>query len=248
MQAARLMNNSDWTGEMNNMLAASRELVFDDRNTYKTVLRTYPDLQPLAKHFLDESRASAQMTIAQRDRLAEVTMGNLITFETASSKHADQQQYALPGLPLVKTNLPQIVDFQLGYMKGIDSNVQSPDGNLSLLNYDQSQTYVNNSTHLYYGNVTLGLPDADADLRFKICPLAPPVRGTIAPARLASGNAFQRTFDLVKDRQTNPGLCDQLSTAAKLNVVINLKGADGQVTQPMVITVTAASNGGCPRP
>jgi hypothetical protein len=117
-----------------------------------------------------------------------------------------------------------------------------------LLSYDLSQKYVDQTSHLYYGNLALSLPDPDSDLTFKVCPLPAPVKGTIAPARLASNDAFQSTFALVKSEKIKSGQCDQLPTAARLNVIINLKGLDTQVTQPMFITSTAASNGGCPRP
>jgi hypothetical protein len=249
MQAARLMNNSDRAGQMNNMLVAARELVFNDRSTYVAVVSDYPDLQPMAKRFLDESKESAEFMIAERERLVKVTMTDLATFTTkCNGDTTDQGHFGLPGVPWIKTDMPAISDLKLGYMKNVDSNVQSPDGNPALLDFDLSQKYVDQTSHLYYGNQALSLPDPDSDLKFKVCPLPAPVKGTIAPARLASNHTFQSTYELVKAGQISRGQCDQLPTAAELNVIINLKGLDTQITQPMIMTSTAASNGGCPRP
>ena len=186
MQMARLMNNGDQVGQMNNMLVAARELVFNDRGTYVAVVNDYPDLQPLAKHFLDESRASAELIIGEREHLVKMTMISLASLTAKRSDDAtDQGHFVLPGVPWVKTDMPAISDLELGYMRNVDSNVQSPDGNPALLNFDLSQKYVDQTSHLYYGNLALHLPDPDSDLAFKVCPLPAPVRGTIAPARLA---------------------------------------------------------------
>jgi hypothetical protein len=249
MQAARLLNNSDRVGQMNNMLVAARELMFNERSTYVTVVNDYPDLQPLARHFLDESRNAAELMIGEREHLIKITMADLTLFTmNCNGDNADQGHFGLPGVPWIKTDMPAISDLELGYMKNVDSNVQSPDGNPALWDFDLSQKYIDQTSHLYYGNLTMTLPDPDSDLNFKVCPLPAPVRGTIAPARLASNDEFQRTVQLVEAENIKKGQCDQLPTAAKLNVIINLKGVDAKVTQPMIVTATAASNGGCPRP
>ncbi|HEY9774683.1 MAG TPA: hypothetical protein V6C81_13060 [Planktothrix sp.] len=248
MVAARIMNTGDRAGEINNMLIASRELVFADRVTYNYVLENNPSLQPFAKSLLDQSREGAQMMIDERDTIAKLTSSDLAQFVAQCNHDTSERGFSLPGIYWIGTDLPALTDLQVGYLQGTDSNVQSSENFPDLYDYDISQKCLNENTHLYDGNVTLTLPEPDSDLHFKICSLPAPVKGTIAPARLAAERKFQDFFTMVKNGKQQPGASPQLPTAAKLQVVINLQGLDKKVSQPMAIGATAATNGGSPRP
>ena len=211
------MNSGDRVGQMNNMLVASRELLFDDRENYAEVINDYPDLQPIAKRFADQSREAAELMISEREQLAKVTRADLIAFTgRLAPSNAENGKYALPGVPYTGTDLPTVSNFDVGYLNGSQSNVQSPDGNADLLDFDIQEKYVDQASHLYRGNIAMTMPDPDSDLLFKIAPLAAPVSGTIAPARITSESVFRASSKLVQDGKVCYGKFDQLPTGANL--------------------------------
>ncbi len=61
--------------------------------------------------------------------------------------------------------------------------------------WDNEQNYVKNSPglKLYHKNCKASLPDAEADLKFYLCSLAPPVEKTVSPAHIALTKAFEQT-------------------------------------------------------
>src|SRR5271170_5605314 len=59
MVAARSLNADDHAGQMNNLVAASRELVFNSRNTYEYVANNNRTYRVLAAKLLDQAREGA---------------------------------------------------------------------------------------------------------------------------------------------------------------------------------------------
>ena len=70
LAAARKLNDKDRIGQMNNMIARNRQLVFSGRQQFDECKEKYPGLASLAEELLDESRDSAKTLEAQRKQLS----------------------------------------------------------------------------------------------------------------------------------------------------------------------------------
>jgi hypothetical protein len=249
LSVARLMNRNDRVGQINNMLAASRQLVFNDRENYQDVVSDYPALQPFAKRLLDESKSSAGIMIEARQTLGAQIKHDIVDFTVKSiGATSDSSQYALPGISEMGAGGPKIVDLEVGSLQGGTANVESAEGDIELTDYDLSQKLVATSSHLYLGNISATLPDPDSDLVYKIATLPAPVLGTIAPARLILNQVFQNEAKLIRNGEVSAVQLDQLPSAVKLGMVIDFKGVSGKIDQHMVVTGIAVTNGGYPRP
>jgi hypothetical protein len=242
--ASRFLNMSDNAGQMNNMVAASRELVFTSREMQGIIGDSHPEMLPLAAKLTDESRDGAKFVRDERGRLLQSTLADVRDWakEFGKDDQAQNLQHMLPG---IDTSELSLVNLDAGCISDIDSNVNAPLGNADLMKLDQK--FINPRSNLYYGNITLSLPAPDNDLTFKLSSLPAPVTGTIAPERLLDNDLFKSTFLLVKDGQPQPGSCDQIPSALSLTARIKFQSRLGVKTnQMLVVRTTAAANGAAP--
>lgn len=245
MTTALNLNYNDHIGQMNNLVANSRELVFNSRTAYNSTVDNCPHLSGLANRFLTESRQGADYVEQARQALVALTLANIRTTLRTQSTNLK----GLPALPWSKSTSAEIVNAKLGSFKDVESNVLAPSGNENLLNFDTKYGYIDSATNLYYGNSNLRLPE-DPDKNFYIASLSAPVNGIIAPAKLASAETFQRSLDMIKNGETEPsGNCQQLPSAVQIDMqtkITNLAVMD--VTNTLTVDSTAATNGAYPVP
>lgn len=244
LTGSRCLNIGDRAGQINNILAASRQLMFDSRQTYDDMAAHHPEVLPLAKHLLDESRQGAALVISERQRVLSFTLADVRDWAKATGGHGQRSEFVLPWARTADLSLDGL---DVGYVKGIDSNVKAPLGNPGLLAIDQK--YIDPTANLYYGNVSLSLPAPDSDLIFKISSLPAPVNGTVAPARLLGNELFMPTKSLIKSGQTEIGSCDHLPSALRLTARVTFQSSLGAKTaQAIVVSTTATTNGASPMP
>jgi len=246
MTAARITNYGDRAGQMNNMVALSRQLVFNSRNAYHETAQ-YPNLDSFASHLLEESREGAQEVDQARKQLTQLTIADLCDL-TKNTNKPGGGDFGWVNLGWVMTEAPAIKQLELGCVKNVDSNVAAPESNRELWQADTSQNYINPVSNLYYGNMLLSLPE-DKDLTFKISSLPAPVNGTVSPARLTSDADFKSTMRLVENGEFNFGSCEYLPSAVRLNSSVNVENFfDRQSRHTLAVSTTAAANGASPRP
>jgi hypothetical protein len=243
--AALNLNYSDRIGQINNLVANARELVFNSRAAYNYTVDNYPHLAGLANRFLVESRQGADMVENARQSLVTTTLTNIrTTIKTQAKTFANEAM-----LPWSRSTVPELVNVRLGSIKDLESNVMAPLGNDELLELDTKSAYIDSVTKLYYGNTNLRLPE-DADKNFYLASLSAPVNGIIAPAKLTSSDKFLRSVDIIKDGQEQTGTrCIQLPSAVQLDMqtkVINQVIVD--VTNAITADSTAETNGAYPPP
>ncbi len=155
MVAARSLNTDDHAGQMNNLTAASRELVFNSRNTYDYVANNNKFYLALASKLLDQSREGAEALAQERARLIKFTLSDISNLIIQVNKHDNNLGRFI--VPWVLTGEVSIVNADLGFIKGVPSNVGAPVNNLELSDLDKSLKYVDPTTNLYYGNLSLNL-------------------------------------------------------------------------------------------
>jgi hypothetical protein len=245
MTTALNLNYGDHIGQMNNLVANSRELVFNSREAYNNTVNNCPQLSGLANRFLAESRQGADSVEQARQGLVALTLTNIRTSLSTQARNVK----GIVVLPWAKSTVPEIVNARLGSFKEVESNVLAPSGNDGLLKLDTKYGYIDSATNLYYGNSNLQLPE-DADKSFYLTSLSAPVNGTVAPAKLTSADTFQRSLDIIKNGHTESvTMCQQLPSAIQIDMqsrVTNLVVVD--LTNPLTVNATAATNGASPIP
>jgi len=69
LTGAKKLNENDRLGQMNNMVARCRQLVYSSREDYEHTKRDFPDLESFASPLLNESRQSATDMETERKTL-----------------------------------------------------------------------------------------------------------------------------------------------------------------------------------
>lgn len=183
LAAARKLNDKDRIGQMNNMIARNRQLVFSGRQQFDECKEKYPGLASLAEELLDESRDSTKTLEAQRKQLSIVAKKEA---KLAMQKKFEEinKTYAMY-LPWMKVEEPLLAGWQCGRVVNTESNVEMLKNISELEAYDIEQSYATTAgMKLYKHDIDAKLPNADSDLTFRIAALSAPVMKTVAPARI----------------------------------------------------------------
>jgi hypothetical protein len=232
LAGARKLNELDRIGQMNNMVARSRQLVYASRENLDRVSTDYPSLQYLAQELYDDAKESAQ-------RLENIDRKHLLTTSENEARQVMldkfnevKDSYAM-SLPWLRVGTPTMSSPLVGKIRNVKSNVRAIPINATVLSNDLSVHNLESATGLYKDGINARLPGADASLDFKIASLAAPVQKTISPARVSLAKSFEEI--------TN----DQLRSAVQVKLTVHVAtglGPEGQ--SDLSVTGTAASNGG----
>ena len=246
LSLAESLNKDDKIGQMNNVVARCRELVFVSRQNADAASNERSSiLVPLANQLLDESRSSAQFVEAERK--------NQISYITKKAREA-VDKYNLHThidstftLPWFKTYDPQVQDVYLGYINKVQSNVTNTEVIPELRDYDVQQKYFEPGSQLYRGNINAKLPSPDSDLIFKLSSLPADVDKSISPPRLTNPEVFVKLSQLFENNKfTGQRNSDQLPSAVEVveHMDVSMKSGDQRVR----LGSTATTNGGLPAP
>ncbi|MBY0548946.1 MAG: hypothetical protein K2W95_16865 [Candidatus Obscuribacterales bacterium] len=192
IEGARKLNEVDRIGQMNNMIARSRQLVFASRKQAEEAGH-YPQLIELADKLLEQSRDGALELENQRKVLRSVNASEVQEAVTARFNQLKGRHLLV--LPWIKVGIPQTPVVKLGYIDQVQSNVAVLEGLEGLESSDHSPAVSDNQSALYEENINPHLPGADGDLHFKMCSLPAQVENTIAPARATLANSFRTAPD-----------------------------------------------------
>lgn len=242
---AGILNRGDRTGQMNNMVARSRELVYNARQMHQRARCAYSHLEPLARQLLEESRAGAQLVEEERQRMVQLNLQqSLEEVKKAAGQGGWSRGMSFFG---VRTSIPELVGMEVGYIDGVLSSVDASEGNPELRALDLASGYVDKASGLYKANINARLPSPDADLNFKICSLPAPVEKEALPARLIQQSVFRRTARLIEEGKEVSDACEQLPSAVRL--IFETKVTAGQDSkQPLQVSTVAITNGALPPP
>jgi hypothetical protein len=238
LTAACALNESDRIGEMNNLVARCRQLVYSSRETTQTIQTTSPDLEVLATQILNEDRQHAQSLETARANLVQIATGD--AQNAVDTAFSNQTGIYRAILPMMRMTPPQLVSVDFGNVPNVESNVAALDGIDTLATFDETDKLVDGQSELYFGNISAPLPAADSDLTFNLSSLAAPINGNIAPARLTQVSEFQLPS------QSNH--TSQLPSAVRIVINANAPSAGpfSSTINSLQVTSTAATNGGMP--
>ncbi len=188
LAGAKKLNEMDRIGQINNMVARCRQLVFSSRKDFEETKKSFPHLENFAEPLLQEARDSADALEQERQRIAYDAQEDA---RTAMKRKFDEIKPTYPMvLPWLKVKTPALVVTQFGKLAEVDSNVEELKAVTELAKNDKSQGYLPQDSepglHLYKADTTDGLrlPGDDNDLTFKLSSLPAPVDGIIAPPRV----------------------------------------------------------------
>lgn len=183
LAGARKLNEFDRLGQMNNMIARSRQLVFEGRRQLEEANDKYPGIAALANDLLDEAHESAVLLENQRS-LLNVVARSEANIAVQSKFDEVKGSYAM-FLPWMKVETPELAGYQCGRCTGVESNVEFMATLSGLASFDKEKGYVVGDLHPYYkSHVNAKLSGPDSDLDFKISSLAATVKNSTPPARI----------------------------------------------------------------
>lgn len=234
LAGARKLNDMDRIGQMNNMIARSRQLVFTSRVQDDEANTHFPQIEIMAQRLHNEARDTAMELESQRQHLRNLAINEA---NTAMQEKFDSLKGTYPmSLPWLVVKLPNLVDRKMGHIKDIESNVTELKNVEDLESFDES-TYISNhpGMKLYKEGIDAKLPSADGDLNFKISSLPAPVNKSINPARLVLFGSFIESSS------------DALPSACQTKVSVELgTGLGTSATSTMTAIGTSAATGACP--
>lgn len=235
LAGARKLNDKDRIGQMNNMLARNRQLVFQDRKAFDELNTNNPGLAELAQEQLDESRDMAKALEGQRSALSAVAK---MEAKDAMEKKFDEinKTYAM-ALPWMRVEEPVLAGWQCGRVNNTESNVEELSFIPDLETHDSAQGFTTSTgVKLYKHDINAKLPGDDSDLNYKISALSAPVLKTVAPARIILNANYQ------------PVVGDNLPSACRVKVWLPVGTGMGPEAKGTMSCIGAASaTGGCPQ-
>lgn len=242
---AEFFNKDDKLGQMNNVVARCRELVYVSRQNddAATQLRSNV-LQELSKQLLDEARSSALFVEAERKN--EIKYLVKVTKDSVEGYNVKTPTRSTFSLPWFESHDPTIDEVSFGSIRKTLSNVTNSQGVPDLQEFDKMKNYFEPTSHLYRGNINAKLPEPDSDLIFKISSLPACVDTSVAPPRLTNSEAFISEGRIFEGGKFAPHGLDQLPSAIEIiqHMDVDIKN-DANTIQ---LGSTAATSGAMPAP
>jgi hypothetical protein len=248
MLAAQQINANDRFGQINNMTAAARQLLFNSRSECNAAASIHPEILPLANALAEEAAAGGELVLEERTASLKGIVADVRSSvgKAKAGSFAKDYSVELPWLHRGDVTLDACV---LGSSSSMDSNVAAPLGDELLASEDKK--YIDSKAKLYTGNVKLPLPEPDKKLDFRVSSLDAPVQGTIAPLRLIANNDFRQLFNLDvgsdKPVSINPGDYIPADLQLRAHQRVQIKFPI-QAEEAIGATVTAVTNGASPMP
>lgn len=200
---ASKINSGDRLGQMNDLVEASRELIYvADENLAQCQTQELDVLTPLCSQLLEEARRGQSLVEDERKHQIQV----IVTELTEEAERYNRAAGSIDGLAMLglKAREPLIKRIEVGYPQKLESNVRDlrmlPD--LSKADAEKGNTAL--QSKLFRANNNARLPGLQHDLSFRFSPLAACTSGVYAPARNANLQAFVRTGTVMANGTGQP--------------------------------------------
>jgi hypothetical protein len=233
LAGALKLNEMGRLGQMNNMVARSRQMVYAQRAANDSAGMEADEVQHLATQLLDEAKSSAQDLEVERQHLLSVSTSEANT--AMANKYEDIQVTYQMVLPWLKIDRPTVTFQNLGKIAQVQSNVTELPIQANLDTSDRTGGRIQSSSglNLYKESMNHKLPTSDGALDFKLSSLPAPVNGIVSPARVVLGEEFQTVPD------------NYLYSAAQVQLSLNVEtGLGPHAASRMTATGTAITSGG----
>lgn len=232
LTGAKKLNERNRIGQMNNMISRCRQLVYSDRDDLKNVKKEFPEIEKIAEQVMQESRDSAEELEKERKKLRS-RAENEATQAMRDKFNSIKKSYAM-ALPWMVVKTPRVIGLGLGYVDGVESNVEEFDQFEKLKDNDRQQDYTQQYDKLsvYKSNKNEPLPEDDNDLPFFLTSLPVPIKNEVSPARIIMPKEYREADD------------EPIPTATKVTLDLRVQNGIGAKTAgTMQATSTAITAG-----
>ena len=226
------LNANDRAEQMNNLVARSRELVFNSRQAANAATGTHQYLQPLASDLLMLSRNGATRVIAEKKRLVQQTVCEL-------KSHSKNLTSVPHSAWLFANGDCRVLNLEVGSMANQNSNVLASPGNADLFSYDLKAKYLIKGTSVYAAAQNLKLPEGDSDLNFTLSAMPQSPNALPVQATLAADRDFNPCVYLIKGGTDTLDECQEFPSALKVTCSVSERTPDGR--QSTLANSTVAS-------
>ncbi len=215
LQVAKKINPDDRVGQINHLEARSRELVYLSRDAVNSCgEQRLANLAPLCEMLMSEANAGHDLVENERkNQIKTVTDEIRKEVATYNRSVSDKSNFRFPWL---KTYEPKVIQVNVGYMDGVESNVPATTVLNELYYHDRRRKYVADKSNLFKSNINAKLASPDESLDFKFCPLPAYVSKTSAAPRNANPDKFKSYGSVIIDETAVPYKFDQIPTAVQL--------------------------------
>lgn len=242
LSVAQTLNDQDRVGQLNEMTACNRELVFESRSAVNQCLDPrFKGMAPLASDLLDESREAADLLKDEHQAQIDTTVGQIraAIWSYNNSKRSNSQFDNV----ILRSSASAIQDVEVGYLDTVDSNAHVNELSSELQQWDQSNNFVS-SGNLFKANISATLP-YDNDLSFLISSLSAPVNRDVSPARLVLENHFHSFGKIIENGHNTTLQLKHLPSAVKLTQILDVHTPTG-VQHVKVTSIAQTSGAGIP--
>ncbi len=241
---AECINQNDRVGQINEIEACSRELVFNSRKRMTDCQHNdLENLTPLCNRLLMEARQGAQLVEAERQNQVQLICTQI---KNAAAKHNDEaSSQSNFSLAMVQTRKPIVTRIDVGRIANVESNVKRLGVVEELSQFDARNGYVNSKSQLFKADLNAKLPSEDADLNFFVSSLPARVGDTCSPARNVNPDVFIRTGTIYgQDGGKSAGVA-QIPDAIQITCTMDtsLCGQNGQSGALELVSTSAATGG-----
>lgn len=230
LAGARKLNEFNRLGQMNDMIARSRQLVYFSSAQHDEVARPGNDplMEKLSRQLVEEAKNSSRDLDRERQYLTTLVQDEARA-EMSKKFNELKRSYAMT-LPWLTITTPQILSVTSGSFEKMESNAQELEGLSELVNEDRKNTNVVNAKpiNLYRAENDATMPSVDPELHFRFSPLAAPVGNDMSPARIVLAEKFhtskpnyapcatkvQLSLDVKSGLGSNSGATFKVSSAA----------------------------------
>ena len=247
LQAAQKLNDNDKAGRLNNLIGDSRELVFEARQMHDATLNNahFRDYEKLAAQYTDQAREGARLVSEERQRLVNATVMEMRSLVKGKTTPLGREIELFDAT----VDKPKIVDFKIGTLDNMESNVQAPSAVPDLVAFDNSRSYLKRGKDFdfYVAGKSLKLPAPDDDIDFLLSPLPMAVNDNAAPMRLVSEKHFKPTMSILENGNDAIGSCSIMPSCVQVLMSVKMKSkVVDNVESGTKSLSTACTNGASP--
>lgn len=242
LNLAKILNDHDRVGQMNQMVARNRELIYTTRQDYIGCEgQGLSHLAPLCEQLINEAYESHELV--ESEQLSEIDTVSKELVKATRDYNNNRNGSSISIFPWLKTFEPEVTRVDVGCIKNVQSNVRESKVIEQLAEHDLKQGYVEPKSDLFRANINAKLPIPDEQLKFKFSALPAFVENTCAPPRVANLEMFEQYPIVIRDKNSGSKPNDRLPYAVKLYTTMDV-ALDAEQLDRHEITVNSVGVAG----
>ncbi|MBX9691222.1 MAG: hypothetical protein K2Z81_02490, partial [Cyanobacteria bacterium] len=170
LHVAKKINPDDRVGQINHLEARSRELVYVSRDCINRCSeQKQSNLIPLVEQLMNEANEGHNLVESERNHQIKTVTDEIRKEVSAYNRNSNKESNFL--FPWLRTYEPQVIQVNVGYMDGMQSNVPATTVLEDLSQHDHRRRFIEEKSNLFKSNINAKLPSPDESLNFRFCPL-----------------------------------------------------------------------------